>query len=173
MSVIHVYCGLVHSRTFCSSLLQLYKVVECSSHLQPDKNCLKVSKIISAQRLPFSRSAVTTKTLLSPRKIQQFLEEMAQGGDSLKLVLPVLEGLARERDAQLELVSLREGLQTKDAEIAVQRERVRTTEEEVRVKAAEITAKDALLQNKERMVQSLWREVESLRQRGLEQVCGV
>ncbi len=81
---------------------------------------------------------------------------MAQGGDSLKLVLPVLEGL-----------------QTKNAEIAVQRERVRTTEEEVRVKAVEITAKDALLQGKERMAQSLWREVESLRQRGLEQVCGV
>ncbi len=83
------------------------------------------------------------------------MEKMAHGSDSLKLVLPVLEGL-----------------QTKDAETTVQRERIRTTEEEVKVKAAEITAKD-VLQSKERMVQSLWRERESLRQRGPEQVCGV
>ncbi len=81
--------------------------------------------------------------------------------------------MAQERDAlHLEVVSLREGRVTKDAEIAVLRERLHTTEEEVRVKAAEITAKDALLQSKERMIQSLRREVESLRQRGPEQVCG-
>ncbi len=141
-------------------------------HSLQEQLLAKEQELLARERSFTDQLSAKEQELMTQQK--SFQDQLSSLQRSVTALQQQSEGVARERDAlHLEVVSLREGLQTKDTEIAVQWERVRMTEEEVRVKAAEITARDALLQSKERMVQSLRREVESLRQKGSEQVCGI